>query len=88
MHNKMKRYLLAAVALAVVGLGTVTFGQAPAAGPRPEAPFTVDAKITTPKQEWGKNLGDEYFLTNYQQLLAYWKKLDGESTRMQVVEIG
>src|SRR6185503_9654860 len=50
--------------------------------------FTVDAKITTPKQEWGHNVGDDYFLANYQQLMAYWKKLDAQSDRIQVIEIG
>ena len=34
------------------------------------------AKVTTPMAEWGHNIGDDYFLANYQQLMAYWKKLD------------
>jgi hypothetical protein len=45
-------------------------------------------KITTPKQEWGHNIGDDYFLANYQQLTAYWRKLEKESPRIRVQEIG
>jgi hypothetical protein len=81
-----KRHTLLAV-LAVLAIGLVSFGPTVSAQ-RPEAPFPVDSKITTPKQEWGHNLGDDYFLANYQQLMAYWKKLDAQSDRLQVVEIG
>jgi hypothetical protein len=44
--------------------------------------------VTTPKQHFGFNIGDDYHLATYDQLLAYWQKLDKESTRVQVVEIG
>jgi hypothetical protein len=45
-------------------------------------------KITTPKEEFGFNFGDDYVLANYQQIAAYWQKLDRESDRMIVHEIG
>ena len=35
------------------------------------------SKITTPKEQFGFNLGDDYQLTNYTQLTDYWKKLAG-----------
>src|SRR4051812_2571947 len=44
--------------------------------------------VTTPKEFFGHNIGDDYFLPNYDQFMAYWKKIDGESDRMQAVEIG
>ena len=44
--------------------------------------------ITTPKQQFGFAIGDDYQLATYDQFQAYWQKLDKESTRMQVVEIG
>src|SRR5262245_44209453 len=44
--------------------------------------------ITTPKEEFGHNFGDDYFLANYRQIAAYWHKLDRESDRMIVQEIG
>src|SRR6187551_2040546 len=44
--------------------------------------------ITTPKQQFGASIGDDYFLATYTQLEEYWKKLDRESDRMQLVDIG
>jgi len=43
---------------------------------------------TTPLQEFGHNFGDDYFLANYQQLAAYWQKLDRQSDRMTLQSIG
>ena len=45
-------------------------------------------RITTPQQEFGHNFGDDYFLANYKQIAAYWRKLDAESDRMTVESIG
>ena len=45
-------------------------------------------KVTTPKAHFGFSIGDDYFLANYTQTVAYWNKLDQESDRMKVVEIG
>ena len=44
--------------------------------------------ITTPKEEFGANFGDDYFLANYKQIAAYWHKLDRQSDRLVVQEIG
>jgi len=51
---------------------------------------TVHAQghITSPKEFFGHNIGDDYFLPNYDQFIQYWHKIDGESDRMQAVEIG
>ena len=43
---------------------------------------------TSPKAHLGSNLGDDYFLANYQQLTTYWQKLAGESPRMKVESMG
>src|SRR5260370_25370208 len=45
-------------------------------------------KITTPKEHLGFNLGDDYCLANYKQLMSYWAKLEKESDRLKVVQIG
>jgi len=45
-------------------------------------------KITTPKEFFGFNIGDDYQLATYDQFVEYWQKLDKESDRMKVVEIG
>ena len=44
--------------------------------------------VTTPKQHFGFTIGDDYQLATYTQFVAYWQKLDKESDRMKVVEIG
>src|SRR5580704_11136530 len=44
--------------------------------------------ITTPKEEFGFNIGDDYRLVNYTQLEAYWKKLASESDRLKLTDIG
>ena len=48
----------------------------------------AQTKITSPKEQWKYNIGDDYFLANYTQLEDYFKKLDRESDRMKLVEIG
>ncbi|HEX3681570.1 MAG TPA: M14 metallopeptidase family protein [Bryobacteraceae bacterium] len=50
--------------------------------------FAQSPHITTPKDQFGFNLGDDYQLTNYTQLTDYWKKLASESDRMKLVDIG
>jgi Zinc carboxypeptidase len=44
--------------------------------------------ITSPKEEFGFNIGDDYQLANYTKIAAYWKKLDAQSDRLVVQEIG
>ncbi len=46
------------------------------------------SRITSPKAQFGFNLGDDYQLTNYVQLSEYWKKLAQQSDRMKLEEIG
>jgi hypothetical protein len=48
----------------------------------------AQAKITSPKEFFGHNIGDDYWLATYDQFIDYWKKIDAESDRMQVLEIG
>lgn len=45
-------------------------------------------RVTSPKEFFGFNIGDDWKLANYDQFQAYWKKLDAESDRMVVEEIG
>jgi hypothetical protein len=44
--------------------------------------------ITSPKEQLGFNIGDDYKLANYTQFEQYWHKLARESDRMKLVEIG
>jgi hypothetical protein len=76
----MKRKFLVALSAALLGFVTTPaiYAQATATG----------ARITTPKEHLGFNLGDDYCLANYQQLMSYWAKLEKESDRIKVVKIG
>ncbi len=69
------RYRAIAVALTLVA--------AVATRPAAQAP-----NVTSPKQFFGFNIGDDYQLATYTQFVDYWQKLDKESDRMKVVEIG
>jgi hypothetical protein len=51
------------------------------------APAAQD-RITTPKEHFGFDLGDDYMLANYQQLAEFWRKLAAESDRMVLEDIG
>ena len=45
-------------------------------------------RITPPNEQFGKSIGDDYFLVNWTQWVEYLRKMDRESDRMTVVEIG
>src|SRR5215472_1336882 len=71
---------LRSVGAAGLALALVLAGRPVYAQPAP--------KITTPKEQFGFNIGDDYQVANYSQLEAYWKKLAAESSRMKLVDIG
>jgi hypothetical protein len=48
----------------------------------------VASGVTSPEQQFGAAIGDDYFLASYSQLEAYWKTLDRESDRMTLADIG
>jgi len=51
------------------------------------ASFSKD-RPTSPKEQFGFDIGADYMLVNYTQLLEYWKKLDAESDRLALQTIG
>jgi len=69
----VRRAILLTAALSATAVGA----QTPPAG-----------KITAPKEFFGFNIGDDWKLANYDQFQEYWKKIDAESDRMRVEEIG
>ena len=52
------------------------------------APPLFAQRITSPLAQFGHNIGDDYFLADYSQMLDYWRKIDRESDRMRMVRIG
>lgn len=45
-------------------------------------------RITAPKDHFGFEIGDDFQLATYTQFAQYWQRLDRESDRMQLSEIG
>ena len=52
------------------------------------APTLAQQPLTSPRQQFGSNIGDDYFLVNYSQMIDYWKELDWQSDRLRLVDIG
>jgi hypothetical protein len=52
------------------------------------APLFSQGRVTSPRQQFGFDIGTDYMLVNYSQLLNYWQKLDEESDRLAVERIG
>jgi len=51
-------------------------------------PLLAQSSVITPAEEFGFNIGDDYHLVNYSQLVRYWKKLEQESDRVRLEKIG
>src|SRR5689334_3974379 len=97
MKTSTQHWILAGVLATIATTSTLVVHAVPAA-PEPQAatrPATPQrpapqalGAVTSPKAELGNNIGDDYYLANYTQLMAYWRKLEKESPRLRVVEIG
>jgi hypothetical protein len=82
-----RSYILVALAALVLAEGAPR-AQAPAPAQPASRPAANASRLTSPMAEWGHNIGDDHFLVNYQQLTAYFKKLEKESQRLRLVDIG
>ncbi len=51
-------------------------------------PVLSQNPITTPEEQFGHKIGDDYWLATYTQLKEYWEKLALESDRMGLQTIG
>ena len=69
--------------MALVALALAVGVAAPLAQSKP-----APAKITAPKDQFGHAIGDDYRLVNYTQYVEYLKKLQAQSERMIVTDIG
>ena len=49
------------------------------------APSAAAQKITTPKEFFGHNIGDDYWLPNYTQFVGYWQKVAKEERDLRTV---
>src|SRR6185312_12712219 len=80
--------LLAAALATLPALGQKKSKAKPASDTVRAAGGDLAAGITTPKEFFGFNVGDDYQEVNYTKAEAYWKKLATESNRMKMVDIG
>ena len=80
MFNRPRALVVTALVLLVSALRAQSPPTNPAAPPA--------AAVATPRQQFGAAIGDDYFLANYTQLEEYWKTLDRQSDRMQLVDMG
>jgi hypothetical protein len=48
----------------------------------------AQSALVTPKEHFGHNIGDDYFLPNYKQFESYLQKLAAKSDRMKLVDMG
>jgi hypothetical protein len=74
-YHPLRRY-----ARSLVFVATAVATMAPA--------LLAQSRITSPKDHFGFNIGDDYRLATYTQFVEYWKKIDAESDRMIVEEMG
>jgi len=79
MRSSANRHRLAgvsAIALAVAALFATP------------ASVSAQGKITSPKEYFGHNIGDDYWLPNYAQFTGYWQKIAKESPRAKLDTMG
>ncbi len=51
-------------------------------------PAPAQVPVTSPKDHLGFTVGDDYHLATYTQMVSYWQKLDAESDRMILKDMG
>jgi hypothetical protein len=85
----MRRNLFLLVLAVVFGAAlAVSGGSRPPLAQASDAPAPRAGGVTPPKEHFGFNMGDDYCLANYKQLESYWKKIEGQTDRLKVVNIG
>ncbi len=91
--HTLRRNALSLLVAAIFCAGFISAQNAPS---KPAAKRTPAAskgaaaapKITTPKEAFGFNVGDDYQMVTYTQAEAFWKKLATESDRVKLQSIG
>ncbi|MBM3750385.1 MAG: peptidase [Acidimicrobiia bacterium] len=84
MPHRFRQSVLLGAALVCAA---VTSHLAPLAAQQRPAPATL-ASVTTPKAHFGHDIGADYVLPTYTQFEAYWRKIEKESPRLKLAEIG
>ncbi|HKP74138.1 MAG TPA: M14 family zinc carboxypeptidase [Longimicrobiaceae bacterium] len=53
-----------------------------------QAGLPAQARLTSPRAQFGHEIGADYQLPDYHQLVAWWQRLARESDRMRLVDMG
>lgn len=87
--NRTAVALRALVAAGVLTLATpmISHAQAAAPSPAPGATQTL-SPVDSPRAFLGHDIGEDYYLANYSQLVGYWKRLESQSDRVKLIDIG
>ena len=94
--RNLRRLLVIATLIVLPAAGAMLLAQAAPAAPqaKPAAQAAVKpapaalGKITSPKDAWGHNVGDDYFLANYKQEYDYFNLLAKQSNKIHIQDIG
>src|SRR4051794_4200821 len=57
----------------------IAFAVFPAAVVAQPKPIAAEKVVTTPKEFFGFDMGEDYCLANYKQMEGYWKKIEGQT---------
>ena len=95
MLNVRRQIVIGALIALPIG-GAALYAQAktaPAAPPSAQGTKTATApavagRVSSPKDVWGHNVGDDYFLANYKQEYDYFNLLAKQSNRIHITDIG
>jgi hypothetical protein len=88
-----RRLIVIGAMIALPVAGAALLAQAKATPPpaaqtaKPTAP-AVAGRVSSPKDVWGHNVGDDYFLANYKQEYDYFNLLAKQSNRIHIKDIG
>src|SRR6476661_696121 len=82
----MKRAAIVSAVLLVASIALTA--QTKPAATTPAQTKAAPSRVTSPKQAFGFNIGDDYQLANFKQLTAYWKQLASETPRVHLEDIG
>ncbi|MDB4951889.1 MAG: hypothetical protein JWM27_4538 [Gemmatimonadetes bacterium] len=60
----------------------------PAGAQQPARAHAAAAHLTSPREHFGHDIGADYQLPDYTQMVAYWRRLAAQTDRMRLVDIG
>ena len=88
MPSRPQRAGRALVLVALFAASAPAFAQSAPQGAAARPSASLRAGLTSPREEFGHDIGADYVLPNYSAFMRYWQKLAGQSDRMELDTIG